>query len=68
MLDYKDKDLFLLCTDGLSDMLAPKEIAHVLKLPLTLSEKVSMLISIAKHKGGYDNVTLIIVEVIKEQS
>lgn len=57
-------DLLLLCTDGLSDMLSTKDIEEVLVLQLTVEQKVRMLVSMAKEKGGVDNITLILVEII----
>lgn len=56
-------DLYLLCSDGLSDLLSNDEIEQVLVLPLTVEEKVRTLISLAKRKGGHDNVTAVLVQV-----
>ncbi|MBS0654138.1 MAG: serine/threonine-protein phosphatase [Verrucomicrobia bacterium] len=56
-------DLYLLCSDGLSDLLSNEEIGQVLRLPLTVEEKVRTLIALAKRKGGHDNVTAVLVEV-----
>lgn len=46
-LDVQSHDLFLLCSDGLSDMMNRREIRHVMKLPLTIGERVRMLVSVA---------------------
>jgi protein phosphatase len=56
-------DLFLLCTDGLSELLAKEEIEAHLNQPYTVEEKVRALIAAAKQKGGYDNITTVLVEV-----
>ncbi len=56
-------DLYLLCSDGLSDLLTNPEINDVLSMDLTVEEKVRTLIALAKRKGGYDNVTAVLVEV-----
>lgn len=63
-------DLYLLCSDGLSDLLTNHEIDQVLLLPLTVEEKVRTLIALAKRKGGYDNITAVLVQVnnINEES
>jgi PPM family protein phosphatase len=57
-------DLFLLCTDGLSDMLTNEEIESVLNRPMTIGERVRMLIARAKQNGGADNITIILAEAV----
>ena len=64
VLSVQSHDTFLLCTDGLSDMLTHDEIESVLNRPMTIGERVRMLIALAKQKGGADNVTVILVEVL----
>lgn len=56
-------DIYLLCSDGLSDLLSNEEIGQVLRLPLTVEEKVRTLIALAKRKGGHDNITAVLVEI-----
>lgn len=55
-------DMFLMCTDGLSDLLLPEEIESVLK---TASEARALeeLILRAKQKGGYDNITAVLAKI-----
>lgn len=58
-------DLFVLCSDGLTDMADDLEIASVLETdrnPKALSEK---LVQLALDRGGKDNVTVMIVRVCK---
>jgi PPM family protein phosphatase len=50
-------DLFLLCSDGLSDMVEEDKIAEILSLSLSLEEKAGMLVESANSAGGKDNVT-----------
>lgn len=59
---YKTKDLFLLCSDGLSDLLTIKEMEEVLLKAHSLSEAASQLVSLSKMKGGHDNITVLIVQ------
>ncbi len=61
-------DVYLLCTDGLSDLLSQKEIENILKQPLTVEERVRSLIAAAKRKGGYDNVTVVLIEVTEKDA
>lgn len=63
LMPVVDNDLFLLCTDGLSDMVTHGEIESILNRPMTIGERVRMLVSFAKQKGGGDNITVILVEV-----
>jgi protein phosphatase len=63
IMDVSPKDLFLICSDGLSDMLEQDEIEKILCMPLTVGERVRTLISAAKENGGADNVTVVLVEV-----
>lgn len=57
------KDLFLLCSDGLTDMLDDASIKKALLFPVSLSEKVGLLIDGAKAAGGRDNVTVVLCQV-----
>jgi PPM family protein phosphatase len=61
------KDLFLLCSDGLTDMLDDDSIRKTLLLQVSLSEKVGMLIDEAKAAGGRDNVTVVLCQVERTQ-
>lgn len=61
-------DVYLLCSDGLSDLLTREEIEIILNQPLTVEEKVRSLIHSAKRKGGYDNITVILIEVVAENA
>jgi len=55
-------DIFLLCTDGLTDMVNDTFIEKILNSNLELSEKTEKLIEAANLAGGHDNITIILVE------
>lgn len=55
------EDMLLLCSDGLTGMLAEEEIAFVMWSEEPLEERVDRLISMANQRGGYDNITVIAV-------
>ena len=57
-------DLFLLCSDGLTDMVDDTAIHDVLSLSLDLPQKGERLIELAKSYGGFDNITLILCEIV----
>ncbi|MGD8909380.1 MAG: protein phosphatase 2C domain-containing protein [Chromatiales bacterium] len=56
-------DCFLLCSDGLNKELADTEIAAVLER-YPLQEAAARLLAQCLDRGGTDNVTLILVEVV----
>lgn len=56
-------DLFLLCSDGLTTMLSDQEIHRRLSSGGTLKEICEQLIDDANARGGYDNVTVVLLQV-----
>ncbi len=56
-------DLFLLCTDGFSDMVDEETMIAILAGARPLSDKVSRCIAAARAAGGPDNITVALVEV-----
>lgn len=60
-------DEFLLCSDGLSDMVEDKDISRIwLGANGDIHRAVEELIKFAKARGGHDNVTVGIVRVEEE--
>jgi PPM family protein phosphatase len=57
------QDLFLLCSDGLTDMLDDESIRKGLASRLNLAEKVDVLIEGAKSAGGRDNITVVLCQL-----
>ena len=53
---------YLLCSDGLTDLVASHQIVAILEQPISLEEKVQALIDAANDAGGKDNVTVVLVE------
>lgn len=56
-------DLFLLCSDGLTDLVEDASISEVLCLDAELSLKAEHLIDLAKTAGGKDNITVVLAQV-----
>jgi protein phosphatase len=57
-------DLYLLCSDGLNDMLTDEQIAHILNsAPDQIDVLADDLIEIANGLGGRDNVSVILIKV-----
>ena len=53
-------DIYLLCSDGLTDMVDDAAIAQTLASSGRLSEKANMLIRQANAGGGRDNISVIL--------
>lgn len=58
----ENNDIFLLCSDGLTGMVAEENIAQILK-NTALSEASAKLVEAALANGGKDNVTVSVVQV-----
>lgn len=60
-------DIYLLCSDGLSDMVDDEEIGMTLSaLSANLELCATQLVQMANDNGGRDNVSVILVRVLKE--
>ena len=66
MYEAKEKDRFLLCSDGLSTVLTEKEIKSLLKKP-DKDEAVKALIDATYINGAPDNVTIIIADITGDE-
>ncbi len=64
-VDLEVGDVFLICTDGLTDMLVDQEIHDVLKSEKLLGWVADQLVSRANQKGGIDNISLILIEIVQ---
>ena len=53
-----DIDALLLCSDGLTSMLANDQIEKVLNSQLDIEEKVIKLIRMSNNRGGVDNISV----------
>jgi PPM family protein phosphatase len=63
--EVKIDDLYLLCTDGLSDMVDDTSIHAVIReLQADLDETARRLIELANANGGKDNVSVILAKVL----
>lgn len=61
--DVQIDDVYLLCSDGLTDMVAPDEIQNILSHSNTIHETTKKFIKTAKDRGGHDNITVILIKV-----
>jgi PPM family protein phosphatase len=58
--DVQPGDLFLLCSDGLSDMLDDASIAQVLLAYTSLEAAAKALVDAANEAGGKDNIAVVL--------
>lgn len=62
--DVQIGDLFMLCSDGLSNFVTYEQIADVLSENLSLQKKAQFLIDLANEEGGADNISIVLVEIV----
>ena len=55
-------DWLLLCSDGLTDMVTSRQIMELLPAGKPLPDKLHSLIALANKNGGYDNITVVLME------
>lgn len=55
-------DLFIMCSDGLTDMVDDEALTDLLRRPVSLEEKAQILIDTANANGGRDNVSVLLVQ------
>ena len=56
-------DLFLLCSDGLTDMVQDDLIQEILSSDIDIHRKADKLVESAKAAGGKDNITVVLVAI-----
>jgi len=56
-------DLFLLCSDGLTDMVQDDQIQEILSSDIDIHRKADKLVESAKAAGGKDNITVVLVAI-----
>ncbi|MBE0625090.1 MAG: Stp1/IreP family PP2C-type Ser/Thr phosphatase [Burkholderiales bacterium] len=65
--DTRPGDIYLLCSDGLSDMVNDEDIGMTLQaLGANLNLAVHQLVQMANDNGGRDNVSVILVKILRE--
>ena len=62
-VDVRAGDLFLLCTDGLSDQVGDGEIKDVCRSG-SLRARARHLVQAANFKGGLDNVSVVLIQIL----
>jgi len=55
-------DIYLMCSDGLSDMVRDQDIAKILQMPLSPELRAKTLVDTANAHGGRDNITVLLIQ------
>ena len=63
---YIDQDIYLICSDGLTDMISKKRIQEIL-CEIPFEELTQYLLNEAMVKGGKDNITIITCKITRQQ-
>ena len=62
-------DVYLLCSDGLSDMVDDAEIGDILAAEsASLNDTCNVLVSRANERGGSDNISVILMRMLPQQT
>ncbi len=59
-------EAILLCSDGLSDMVLDNVIWQVWREAVSPQAACDQLVSLAKEAGGYDNISVVLVQIAQE--
>jgi serine/threonine protein phosphatase PrpC len=62
VVPLEDRDLFLLCSDGLTDMVPDEDLRKLLGANDSLDARAQSLVALANERGGRDNITAVLVE------
>lgn len=64
-IKLKPNTTLLLCSDGLYDMVHSSQMKRIIQEPIPAEKRVEKLIDAALEAGGKDNVTVIIIDLMK---
>jgi protein phosphatase len=63
-LTLRSGDRVVLCSDGLSNEVGPEDLAEVLATVPDPGEAAHRLVDVANERGGSDNITVVVVDVL----
>jgi protein phosphatase len=63
---YEPRDLFILCSDGLTDAVAFQDIEKIIDRSDSLEIMATRLIEKAKIKGSHDNITVLLIQHVPD--
>jgi protein phosphatase len=60
-IELADRDVYLLCSDGVARQLAESEIRKILMRDESAEARAKALVDLSLEKGGVDNATAVVV-------
>lgn len=60
-IEIQPGDIILMCSDGLSNMVEEKDVEEILSLKYMPMFSCEQLVALAKQRGGYDNISIILI-------
>lgn len=63
VIALSEGDIYMLCSDGLTDFVPEETIGEILHANTTLESTAAKLIKSALEKGGNDNITVLLVKI-----
>lgn len=65
-MQVRPGDTFLICSDGLTDLVWNDEIAETIRAKPNLKAAAQELIDTANKRGGHDNITIVLINVPRD--
>jgi PPM family protein phosphatase len=62
-VEAEQGDIYLLCSDGLTDMISPRDILAAVDTSKDLDDAARALVSAANAGGGEDNITVVLFQI-----
>lgn len=62
--ELEEGDIYLMCSDGLSDLLTTNDIESILLSFPSIDQATEVLVATANQRGGRDNITVVLVKII----
>ena len=66
-LELVEGDRLVLCSDGLTSMIGPQELADVLARESDPQAAADALVTLANDAGGEDNITVLVLDVTRDE-
>ncbi len=65
-MQIRPGDIFLICSDGLTDLVWNDEIAEIIRSKSSIKAAAQGLIDAANQRGGHDNITIVLITVPRD--
>ncbi len=66
-IQYYRNDIMIIGSDGLTDLVQPDEILDIVSKNQT-EKACKLLVSLANERGGNDNITVIVIKILKDNN